>query len=118
EIGMRGLTVEVNPSSNLLVANLADLTTHPLWRLRPPRGEGDAPPVAICIGSDDPVTFATNLREEFALLYDALLAAGLSDDEAERWLTDVRQRGMDARFTLPPHRECGVECFQPVFGLG
>jgi len=71
-----------------------------------------------CIGSDDPVTFATNLREEFALLYDALLAGGLSDDQAERWLTDVRQRGMDARFTVTPHRGCADECFRPVLGLG
>ena len=118
EIGMRGLTIEVNPSSNLLVANLADLATHPLWRLRPPRGDGDAPPVSICIGSDDPVTFATNLREEFALLYDALLAGGLSDDQAERWLNDVRQRGLDARFTLSPHDTCGAKCFRPVIGLG
>jgi len=118
EIGSRGLTIEVNPTSNLLIANLADLTSHPLWRLRPPRGNGDAPPVAICIGSDDPVTFATNLREEFALLHDALLAAGLSDDEAQRWLSDVRQRGLDARFTVPTDATVSAAGFTPVYGLG
>lgn len=118
EIAARGLTVEVNPSSNLLIANLADLTTHPLWRLRPPRHDGDAPPVAVCVGSDDPITFATNLREEFGLLHDALMSAGLSDDEAQHWLSEVRQRGLDTRFTLPPPPSCGVECLpRPVLGL-
>ena len=33
--GRRGLTVEVNPSSNLMIGDLGDLDEHPIWRLRP-----------------------------------------------------------------------------------
>ncbi|HTD54794.1 MAG TPA: hypothetical protein VK670_05400 [Silvibacterium sp.] len=31
-----GIVVEINPSSNLLIGHLGDLTHHPLWRLCPP----------------------------------------------------------------------------------
>src|SRR5215510_1226888 len=44
KLGARGITVEVNPTSNLLIGDLSDLTSHPLWRLHPPRGDGDASP--------------------------------------------------------------------------
>lgn len=101
EIGRRGVTIEINPSSNLLVGNLADLANHPLWRMRSPNGGGDAPPLTLCIGSDDPVVFATNLREEYQLLADTMRKAGLSDDQAREWLEHARRSGLDARFTLP-----------------
>lgn len=100
-IASLGLCVEVNPSSNLLIGNLGDLTRHPLWRLRPPRPTPELPPVSICIGSDDPITFATNLRQEYMLLHDAMILADLTYDEAKAWLNDVRQSGLESRFTIP-----------------
>jgi adenosine deaminase len=100
EVGRRGITVEVNPSSNLLVGDLADLTRHPLWRLAPPRPVPEAPPVAVCFGSDDPITFATAIREEYQLVSDALMAAGLSEQEARHWLDQARRNGLEARFTV------------------
>jgi hypothetical protein len=101
KLGERGISVEVNPTSNLLVGDMGDLTSHQLWRLRPPRNNGDAPPVSICVGSDDPAAFASNLREEYQWLADAMKLAGLSDEEAIQWLDRTRQCGIDARFTLP-----------------
>lgn len=101
KLSVRGLTVEVNPTSNLLIGDLGDLTTHPLWRMQPPRGGGDAPPLSICIGSDDPLVFASNLRQEYQFLADALTLAGLSDDEARGWIHNVRSQGLDSRFTEP-----------------
>ena len=101
KLGQRGIAVEVNPSSNLLIGDLSDLTKHPLWRLRPPRSSGDAPPVSVCIGSDDPLTFATKLPQEYQLLHDALVLAGLSEAEAACWLDETRETGLRNRFTLP-----------------
>ncbi|MGH8657203.1 MAG: hypothetical protein ACREV4_01580 [Gammaproteobacteria bacterium] len=101
KLGQRGIAVEVNPSSNLLIGDLSDLTRHPLWRLRPPRSSGDAPPVSVCIGSDDPLTFATKLPQEYQLLHDALVLAGLSEAEAACWLDETRETGLRNRFTLP-----------------
>jgi adenosine deaminase len=100
KVGTLGLTVEVNPTSNLLIGNLGDLTVHPLWRLRPPREGDGAPPVSVCIGSDDPVVFASNLRQEYQILCDAMILAGLSDEEARQWLDRTRASGMETRFTL------------------
>ncbi|MBV8629866.1 MAG: hypothetical protein JOZ83_03010, partial [Silvibacterium sp.] len=100
KIGTLGLTVEVNPTSNLLIGNLGDLTLHPLWRLRPPREGAGTPPVSVCVGSDDPVVFGSNLRQEYQILCDAMTLAGLSDEEALRWLDRTRATGMETRFTL------------------
>lgn len=100
-IGMLGLVVEINPSSNLLIGNVADLRNHPMWRLNSPIGDNDVPPVAICIGSDDPLTFATSLEKEYALVYESLIDGGLSAQQAWDWVDKVRRTGMNSRFTLP-----------------
>lgn len=95
-----GICIEVNPTSNLLIGDLADLQHHPLWRLHPPEPNPDNPPLPICIGSDDPLTFATNLRHEYALSHDALILAGQSHDQATQWIDRVRENGLRYRFTL------------------
>ena len=98
-----GITVEINPSSNLLIGNLSDLAHHPLWKMSPPRvGLDGEQPVPICVGSDDPVVFATHLRGEYRQLTDALVRGGIGAGPALEWVDAVRQRGMWSRFTLPP----------------
>ncbi len=110
KVGSLGIVVEVNPTSNLLIGDLGDLTAHPLWRLRPPRPlVDDVPPVSICIGSDDPITFASNLRQEYQLLSDAMILAGLSDEEARQWLERTRACGMESRFTVPRSRHAMLD---------
>ena len=102
KVGAIGLCVEINPTSNLLIGDLSDLGAHPMWNLDPPRPVEGASPVPVCIGSDDPLTFATDIRREYMLLRDAMVEAGLSDEEADRWLEKVRENGLYARFTVPP----------------
>ncbi len=96
-----GITIEINPTSNLLIGDLSDLDNHPLWRLRPPNATPSNPPIPICVGSDDPMTFATWLPYEYMLLHDTLVLGGQSHDQATRWIDEVRESGLDARFTLP-----------------
>lgn len=99
-IAQRGIVVEVNPSSNLLIGDMLDLRNHPILRLFPPvPDEGAPPPVAIAVGSDDPLTFSTELLREYALLHQAARAAGYSERVAQEWLESIRRTGMDARFT-------------------
>jgi Adenosine deaminase len=99
-ISQRGIVVEVNPSSNLLIGDLLDLRNHPILRLFPPVPKpDDPPPVAIALGSDDPLTFSTQLLREYTLLHQAALAAGYSEREAQDWLETIRCTGMNARFT-------------------
>jgi len=118
KIGERGITIEINPSSNLLIGNLSELTKHPLWRLRPPSPDPDCPPLAICIGSDDPLTFATHTRAEYQLLKDALGVGGLSDSQAQDWLNGVRRAGLEARFTLPRNVGTNLGGLESPSGFG
>lgn len=109
KIGQTGITVEINPSSNLLIGNLTDLKNHPLWRLKPPRGGDGSLPVAVCVGSDNPLTFTTRTREEYQLIYDTLTLAGLTDAEALRWVEEARNFGLESRFTLSEPRDWSPE---------
>lgn len=100
-IGSHGIVVEVNPSSNLLIGDLLDLRNHPILRLNPPLPEPDGPPpVAIAVGSDDPLTFSTELLHEYVMLHQAACAAGYPERVVHEWLESIRRTGMDARFTL------------------
>jgi hypothetical protein len=96
-----GITIEVNPISNLLVGDLTDIKSHPLWRLASGLDNEKDSTLRICIGSDDPFPFATNLPEEYQFLFDALVLAGHSQAEARIWLDSVRRIGLESRFTLP-----------------
>ncbi len=116
KLGKHGIAVEVNPSSNLLTGDMCDLTKHPLWRLHPPPGsKADAPRVSICIGSDDPLTFATNLRQEYQFVHDALVMAGCSEAEASQWLDEVRETGLDYRFTMDSKQKPKFILFKDAF---
>jgi hypothetical protein len=105
KVGRLCLTIEVNPSSNLLVGDLGNFIGHPLWRLKPVIPEAEGSPLSVCIGSDDPLTFATTLPHEYQLLFDALILMGHSNDVAMRWIDAARDAGMQSRFTLIPDAE-------------
>jgi adenosine deaminase len=98
-IAEKGLAVEINPSSNLMIGQLGDLLNHPMWRIKNPASIKAEPTIPIIIGSDDPVTFSTRLPDEYAMLFDAMVDAGLSSDDAFAWLDTARQYGNDYRFT-------------------
>jgi len=83
-----------------LIGDLLDLRNHPILRLRPPVPDPDAPPaIAIAIGSDDPLTFSTQLLREYTLLHQAACAAGYPEKAVYEWLESIRHTSMDARFT-------------------
>jgi hypothetical protein len=101
-VAARGIAIEINPSSNLLIGNLCDLTTHPLWRLSSMVGAAsNGPDLTLCVGSDDPLTFATTTREEYAMVEDALRRGGKSLEVARSCVDQLREAGMSHRFTLP-----------------
>ncbi|MEW6277218.1 MAG: hypothetical protein AB1758_01245 [Candidatus Eremiobacterota bacterium] len=96
------VTIEMNPTSNVLIANLGNIQNHPLWRMNPPEGyESEGPTLPVCIGSDDPIIFATTLPEEYQYLMDFVGLRGLSAEKALHWVDRLRQNGLAARFTLP-----------------
>lgn len=98
-VSQRGIVVEVNPTSNLLIGDILDLRCHPLLRLFPVEPDGTEPLVPIALGSDDPITFSTSLIAEYEIMFDVARAAGYSVSSVHAWLEQIRQTGFDARFT-------------------
>jgi hypothetical protein len=95
------ISVESNPSSNWLIADLDDVRSHPSLVLQPLADDARAAGLALSISSDDPLTFATCLADEYAYLHAALKHAGVSTPRAQDWLERVRRAAWASRFTLP-----------------
>lgn len=95
------IAIEMNPSSNMLVGALGKVGDHPAFQAAPVSlGEGQKR-LLVSINDDDPLTFATSLREEYGQMYGGLRRQGLSIDAAIEWLDRARLVGMRSRFTLP-----------------
>lgn len=102
ELARLEITVETNPSSNLLLGDMLSLEEHPSFRLAPLPGhalEGRCP-VLLSVNADDPLCFATSIADEMAYLYGALLRSGVADCDALTWLAARREQGYRSRFTL------------------
>lgn len=101
-LGRLGVTVEANPSSNLLIADFEDLREHPTFRLAPL--EGDEPAhgyrLPVSINSDDPLTFASCLADEYSYMQFALIGREIATQSARRWIADAREAAWQSRFTL------------------
>jgi hypothetical protein len=103
QLALLGITIESNPSSNLLIGDFADFREHPTFRLSPLAGDnvpldGRLP---VSINTDDPLTFATCLADEYAHMYFALIGRGVTTRDALEWLDQAREAGWRSRFTLP-----------------
>lgn len=96
----REITVEANPSSNLLVADYGAIDEHPVFRLLPLQSRRNETPVFVSLNSDDPIVFATRLGDEYAYIFNALRKANVSAPEAIEWLDRVRENAIRSRFTL------------------
>jgi adenosine deaminase len=93
-----GITIEMNPSSNLIIADLPGFERHPARLFR--SVDRDGARVGVTIADDDPITFATNLRDEHAYAYAHVRTAGCSVEDAVAWVRDAMRAGMAARFSL------------------
>jgi adenosine deaminase len=61
----RGIIIEANPTSNLLIAGFEDYSKHPIKTF-------DENKINYSISTDDRIIFNTNLRKEFYLISDAM----------------------------------------------
>jgi len=74
----KGITLEISPTSNLLLKAVPDIKEHPLPKFL----EAGVP---VVINSDDPAFFQTDLCREYALLHREM---GLSLEVLERLMAD------------------------------
>ncbi len=102
ELGRLEITIESNPSSNLLIGDFVSLEEHPAFRIQPlpARRASDDGSVLLSVNTENPITFATRLADEFAYLYYALIRNGVTADDALSWIDARREDGWRSRFTL------------------
>lgn len=66
EINRRGIVLETLPTSNVRISVYRSYSEHHVFRWLGFKGSGER--MSVCVGSDDPGIFATNLRNEYAHL--------------------------------------------------
>lgn len=95
KLGWKGIVVEMNPSSNVAIGEVDKITEHQIYKLNKPGGEDN---VMVCINSDDPMVFHTNVSNELAYIYYGLLYNGVSRESALRWMDGIRECGIKSSF--------------------
>lgn len=102
EIARLAITIESNPTSNTVIAELLDVTRHPSFVMQPVDSQpGSSASLDLSINTDNPLTFATCLSDEYTYLHAALLRGGISAGRASEWLDRARCAGWNSRFTHP-----------------
>jgi len=94
----KSLCIEANPTSNLLVADLGDIHSHPLWRLSSPT-KVHKRSLPICLGADDPLLICSNLPTEYQRLFDAMAYLDVPYPLKVKWLVRALRLSKQVRFT-------------------
>ena len=95
KLSQGGIIVEVNPSSNMAIGEVDKITENQIYTLNQPGGQNN---VMVCINSDDPTVFHTNVSNELAFIYYGMLYKGISREEALAWIDGIRECGLKASF--------------------
>ena len=101
KIERMGAYIETNPTSNLVIGEIQELDDHYIMKLN---SKGVVYPdentnaVLISINSDDPVIFNTNVENEIAYIYYAMVHHGYNKEDILNWIDKVRKFGMDSSF--------------------
>ncbi len=109
----KGIVIECNPSSNVLIGTFGSYFNHPIFRLNNyglsnTNSNDSAPPMQVCINTDDLGVFDTSLPFEYALVYRAL-AEKTNDDGTPKYtsaeimcyLDNIRKMGLQVVFPKP-----------------
>lgn len=75
-LAARGIIIECNPSSNVLIGTFGEYGKHPITRFNSmglvDPADSHCPQLHVCVNTDDLGVFDTSLAFEYALLYRAL----------------------------------------------
>lgn len=95
KLGRRGIVIEINPSSNMAISDLEKLEENQLYQMNRPNDQRN---VLVCVNSDDPAVFNTNVSNELAYIYYGMLEQNVSRETALVWIDRIRKSGMDSSF--------------------
>lgn len=103
QVADRRVLIETLPSSNVRISQYHHVREHHAlrWMRVPGYVEDGDPEIMVCLGSDDPGIFGTDLETEFYLLYGTMRESGLDDTESLHRLDVLNRRGRLYRFHHP-----------------
>ena len=90
EIILRDVAIESMPTSNLRISFYDKYSQHHLWRWLGLRKNSFKVNPSVCLATDDPGIFSTNIRNEYTHVYEQLIyQRNLSGPEAQWFLTQL-----------------------------
>lgn len=95
KLGRKGIVLEINPSSNTAIGDLDVVGVNQLYKMNQ---INDAQNVIVCINSDDPAVFNTNVSNELAYIYYGMLEQNISREAALLWIDRIRRNGLNSSF--------------------
>lgn len=105
-IAKRGIAIECNPSSNVLISTFRRYDKHPIlhfnnYHLADEKEEN--PHIHVSINTDDIGVFDTSLENEYALLFSAIKRirqnhGSYNDEEIYEYLEHIRKNGIRMSF--------------------
>ena len=101
KVEQRGITVEVNPTSNATIGDIQNLFSHPilnLYNLELGKSVNQLNHTAVSINTDDPTVFRTTVEHEFAYMYYMLMSRKYNQVDVLKWIDDVRNFGLERSF--------------------
>lgn len=105
-VGIKGIAIETNPSSNYLISTFRDYRKHPIiefynngLEIDPEKLE-ECPQLCVSINTDDKGVFSTTLENEYSLMACALEnmknpdgSSKYSREQIYEWLEHIREMG-------------------------
>lgn len=119
EIAERGIAIETNPTSNIMINRIRTYADHPIVRFfnkgltQDPKELAGCEQINTSINTDNQGTFATNLSMEYALM--ACMLGKLTDENGDpvykkldicEWLQYIQEMGNNQSFLHGKERRC------------
>lgn len=97
ELFEKGIAIECNPTSNILLSSVTEYKKHPLMVFLPVEIDKREKPLAVSINTDDASVFETSLVNEYAIMLH-VLSNFYDRREVLRYLEEIRKMGESMSF--------------------
>lgn len=98
KIERKGIFIETNPTSNLTIGEIQQMSSHPIFQLNALSDSENAHHAMVTINADDPGVFHTDVENEIAYIYHALEHDGYQKEQILSWIDKVREYGLQSSF--------------------
>ncbi|MDE6971403.1 MAG: hypothetical protein K2P69_16870 [Eubacterium sp.] len=93
-----GIFIETNPTSNLTIGEICQMSRHPIFKLNALTDAEHMHHAMVTINADDPAVFHTDVENEIAYVYHALEHDGYKKEQILRWIDKIREYGLQSSF--------------------